>query len=150
VDEDLVLKLIARDWPKFAEACERLDLGTPTREGVRTDMIITAPGTEEEFRSVLFCDGYDAQAPLLDFADIDTGTSVGKDHWPQMTNAPMNSITYEGRLVPILCVRGTRGYHLHESHRSETHPRSTWALAAVATVIWRLFNQWGSLQGRGV
>lgn len=150
MDDDLVLKLIDRDWPGFVEACERLGLGTPSRDGTRIDLVTTAAGTDERFRAVLLCDGYDAQAPLLDFADVETGAMIGREHWPHMAGAPMNNVTYEGRHVPILCVRGTRGYHLHQSHVNEAHPRTTWGLPSVATVIWRLFNQWGPLQGRGV
>jgi hypothetical protein len=150
VDDELVNELIERDWEPFVQQCERLLFASPTRENVRIDLLVTAPGTSERFRPVLFCDDYDANAPLLDFADVQTGTSIGRQHWPKMATAPMNSIQYEGRYVPIACVKGTRGYHLHPSHVAESHSRETWRLPAVATFIWRLFNQWGPYQGRGV
>jgi hypothetical protein len=150
VDDELVDELIGRDWEPFVNACERLQIGEPIRDGTRVDVSLTAPGTDERFRTVLLCDGYDAQAPLLDFAEVESGASLGREHWPRLAGAPMNSISYDGRYLPIVCVPGTRGYHLHSSHSNEAHERSIWRLPAVATLIWRMFNQWGPLQGRGV
>ena len=150
MDSELVLRLIDRDWGGFVSACERLGLGVPNRDLTRIDLVTTAPGTKERFRSVLLCDDYDAQAPILDFADVETGSMRGREQWPQMADAPLNSVSVDGTYLPILCWPGTRGYHIHQSHTGETYPRSVWCLTAVATVLWRLFNKCGSLQGRGV
>jgi hypothetical protein len=149
LDESLVVELIERDWPPFEKLCRRLALGSPARQGTRVDLGVELLGSDETFRAVLFCDGYDAQPPLLDFADAESG-EVGREHWPRVPNAPMNSVEYEGRYVPIVCVPGNRGYHLHQSHAAEDHRRDTWRLPQLATLIWRLFHAWGAIEGRGV
>lgn len=149
MDAGLVGELIERDWDDFVAACRRYGFEAPLRDGHRVDILVGITGSDDRFRAVLLCDGYDSQAPVLDFADLD-GVEIGREHWPRMASAPMNSIVFEGRHLPILCVAGTRGYHLHDSHKAEAHPRSSWALPAVATILWRLTAQWGPYQGRGV
>jgi hypothetical protein len=127
--------VIERDWPQFVEHARRLQLGEPTRDGIRIDMLVQPAGTDERFRAVLRCDGYDGQAPLLDFADVEDAMQLGRAHWPRMANAPMNAIEFEGRYLPIICTAGTRGYHLHQSHVAEVHEPGAWRLARVATLL---------------
>jgi hypothetical protein len=155
MDAELVKAVIDRDLAPFAEQARRLGLGTPQRTGTRLDLIVLPPGSADPFRAVLECDDYDAQAPLLDFADVETGQHVGREHWPRMRRATelgiYNSVTLpDGRYVPILCTPGTRGYHLHPSHCTETHPATCWKLACQATLLHRLFHVWGPCDGRGV
>lgn len=150
MDAVLIASLLDRDWPSFVAHAQRLGLGQPQRTGTRLDLIVTAPGTTELFRPVLLCEDYDAAAPLLDFADVEAGESLGGQHWPRMSGAPYNEITYAGRRVPILCTPGTLGYHLHPSHHAEVHDKSVWTLARQASLISRLMTQMGTYQGRGV
>ena len=149
MDPDLVAMLIDRDWAPFLTQARRLGLGEPERDGERIDVVVTPGGTDARFRAALLCDGYDGVAPLLDFADLETG-ELGAEHWPRMSNAPYNAITYAGRNVPILCTPGTRGYHLHQSHSSEVHNKSIWALPRQASLLGRLMSQMGSYVGRGL
>ena len=150
MDEALVEVLIERDWPQFIEQTRRLRLGEPTRDGVRIDVLVQPVGTDEMFRAVLQCDGYDGQAPLLDFADVEDGTQLGRAYWPHMANAPMNAIEVEGRYLPIICTAGTRGYHLHASHIAEAHEPKVWRLARVASLLARFVRRMGPYIGRGV
>ena len=147
---ELVEALIDRDWDTFATRAARLGLGQPARHGTRIAMTVTPPGTNELFRAVLLCDDYNAVAPLLDFADPKTGKDHGRQHWPRMQNAPYNEIVYRGRHLPILCVPGTLGYHLHPSHHTEVHDKSIWSLPRQASLIARLMTQMGPYVGRGV
>lgn len=150
MDAALTEALIDRDWAPFVAQARRLGLGTPTRTGSRVDMIVVPRETDEQFRAVLLCDDYDAVAPLLDFADVEVGESLGREHWPRMGGAPYNEIAYRGRSVPILCTPGTRGYHLHPSHCSEVHDKRIWRLARQAALIARLMTQMGPYIGRGL
>lgn len=149
MDAELVAQLIDRDWAALLAQARRLSLGMPERAGERIDIVVSPPTTHERFRAVLFCDGYDALAPLLDFADIDTGV-LGNEHWPRMASAPYNAINYGGRSLPILCTPGTRGYHLHPSHCGETHDKAIWTLARQASLLARLMSQMGPYSGRGL
>lgn len=149
MDDALVNSLIDRDWAPFLEQVRRLDLGEPTRANSRIDIPVQPLDTDAEFLAVLFCDGYDAQAPLLDFADPEKPAQVGGPYWPRIEGAPMNSVVWNGRTVPIICTPGTRGYHLHESHAAEQHPRERWRLPVVATLVAR-FLRMGPYRGRGV
>lgn len=90
MDAVLIASLLDRDWPSFVAHAQRLGLGQPQRTGTRLDLIVTAPGTTELFRPVLLCEDYDAAAPLLDFADVEAGESLGGQHWPRMSGAPYN------------------------------------------------------------
>jgi hypothetical protein len=150
MDSTLVAKLIERDWPTFLRQLRLLDLGVPELAGTRIDMIVAPRGSTDQFVAVLECDNYDAQAPLLDFADMDDRASLGAAHWPRIEGAPMNSVSIDGRSVPILCTPGTRGYHVHSSHMGETHAREVWRLPAVATLLHRFLRMMGSYQGRGL
>lgn len=150
MDRALVDALIDRDWAPFAAQAGRLSLGTPRRRGTRIDMNVTPHDTEEEFRVVLLCEDYDALAPLLDFGDLKTGKLLGREHWPRLGNAPYNEIVHRGRHVPILCIPGTLGYHLHPSHHTEVHDKSIWSLPRQASLIARLMTQMGPYRGRGV
>jgi hypothetical protein len=150
VDEELVNNLIDRDWAPFVNQARRLRLGDPQRDRSRIDIIVRPHGTEDDFRVVLFCDGYDAQAPVLDFADLDDPELLGAPYWPNMGSAPMNSITFGGRQLPIICTPGTRGYHLHDSHRAEEHPREVWRLPRIAGILARFLRRMGPYQGRGI
>lgn len=150
MDTALAIKLIDRDWPAFIRQLRLLDLGVPELAGTRIDLVVTPTGSTDRFVAVLECDGYDAQAPLLDFADPDDRASLGAAHWPRIDGAPMNSVAIGGRSVPILCTPGTRGYHLHSSHIAETHAREIWRLPAVATLLHRFLRTMGPYQGRGV
>jgi hypothetical protein len=149
MDPELVQQLIDRDWAPLLAQARRLGLGEPKRHEERIELLVTPQGTDTRFRAVLLCDGYDATAPLLDFADPETG-ELGCAHWPHMANAPYNAITYDGRHVPILCTPGTRGYHLHPSHRGEHYDKSIWKLARQASLLGRLMTQMGPYVGRGV
>jgi hypothetical protein len=150
MDSTLVAELIDRDWASFVEQTRRLGLGEPSRRADRIDLLVTPHGASEEFRAVLFCDDYDAFAPLLDFADVETGEQLGRAYWPRMSEAPYNEVMAKGRNLPILCTPGTRGYHLHASHSSETYERRIWLLPRQADLIARLLNRMGTYQGRGL
>lgn len=150
MDEALAIKLIERDWEAFVAQSRRLALGDPIRTGTRIDLLTSPTGTDERFRPVLLCDGYDAQAPLLDFADLDDGDILGGPYWPRMQNAPMNSVTVAGRTMPIICTPGTRGYHLHSSHVAETYSRETWRLPTVASLLHVFLRKMGPYAGRGI
>jgi len=149
VDGALASALIDRDWAPFLEQVRRLGLGEPARHDTRIDIAARPPGAEEDFLAVLLCDGYDAQAPVLDFADPADPTALGAAHWPRIDGAPMNSVAWDGRQLPIICTPGTRGYHLHPSHVAEQHPRERWRLPVVATLLSR-FLRMGPYRGRGV
>jgi hypothetical protein len=149
MDAELVTLLIDRDWAALLAQARRLGLGAPERVEHRIDLVVSPPDTSERFRAVLLCDGYDAVAPLLDFADLKTG-ELGNEHWPRMAGAPYNAINYGGRNLPILCTPGTRGYHLHPSHCGESHDKATWTLPRQASLLARLMSQMGSYTGRGV
>jgi hypothetical protein len=149
MDDALVGRIIDRDWQDTVAQALRLDLGTPERRGLRIDIPVIPPGSGEAFRAVLLCDDYDARPPLLDFADIAHPGLVGREYWPSIENAPMNAVTIDGRYVPILCLVGTRGYHLHPSHVAEQHPKSCWRLPAVVVILHR-FLRMGRLVRRGV
>jgi hypothetical protein len=150
MDDTLVESLIDRDWPAFFRACRALAVGTPERHGQVVRIRCMPSGTDTGYLAVLDCHGYNAVAPLLDFANPDDPHQTGREWWPNMANAPFNNIEIDGRHVPIVCVKGTRGYHLHPSHCTEAHDRSTWHLVASATLIHRLLHTWGPHQGRGV
>ena len=134
----------------FAAQSALLGLGTP----VRTDTDIFVPlkpiESSDEFLAVLGCDDYDVVAPLLDFADPGNPAERGGAYWPKMEGAPMNSIAYAGRTVPIICTPGTRGYHLHTSHKAESWPASTWKLPKVASLLARFAHEMGPYGGRGL
>jgi hypothetical protein len=150
MDAALVSALIDRDWAPFVAQARRLGLDDPVRHGDRIDVIVTPPDADEPFRAVLLCDDYDAVAPLLDFADLETGKQRGRAHWPRMSEAPYNSVVIDGLEVPILCTPGTRGYHLHSSHNHEAHEKKIWLLPRQADLIARLMNRMGAYQGRGL
>jgi hypothetical protein len=149
MDAALSNALIDRDWEDFTTQVGRLKLGWPERDGTRIDVVVTAPGTTEQFCAALLCDDYDAIAPVLDFADLADPALLGRVHWPNIEGAPYNSVTYDGRYLPILCVVGTRGYHIHSSHSAEQHPKSSWRLPVVASRL-HWFLRMGRLVGRGV
>ena len=150
MDEELSIRLIERDWEAFHRQARLLALGEPVRSGTRIDLPVVPAGSDDRFVAVLLCDGYDAVAPLLDFADPDHPESLGAAFWPRMQAAPMNSVPLGGRTVPIVCTPGTRGYHAHPSHASESYRRETWRLPAVATVLHRLLRTMGPYVGRGL
>lgn len=147
MDTELVLAVIERDWPKFTAQAGRLGLGQPRRTGTEIHVPVRPAGADEDFLAVLECDGYDLVAPLLDFADFADPGRRGAFYWPRMASAPMNQIAIGSRTVPIVCTPGTRGYHLHISHAQEDHPRRTWRLPAVATLLHRFLTQMGPYQG---
>jgi hypothetical protein len=149
VDVQLLDAVLERDWASFSAQCARLRLGPPRRAGSRIDVPVTPTGTTDPYVAVLLCDDYDARAPLLDFANPTNPAELGALWWPNMATAPYNTITYQGRQIPILCTPGTLGYHLHPSHYAETHQRTIWRLPKVATLIARLVHHWGPYQGRG-
>lgn len=149
MDAALTNALIDRDWGDFTTQAERLKLGSPERDGTRIDIVVTAPATTEQFRAALLCDDYDAIAPVLDFAALDDPDLLGREYWPNIEGAPYNSVMYDGRHLPIICVVGTRGYHIHTSHSAEQHPKSCWRLPAVASLLHR-FLRMGRLVGRGL
>jgi hypothetical protein len=149
MDEELVLAAIERDWQAFVDQSRRLGLAEPRQNGTTIHIPLRPPGSEEEFLGVLECDGYDAIAPLLDFADPANPQTRGREHWPNIAGAPFNSIQIDSRYVPIVCIKGTRGYHLHPSHSSETYDRDTWRLPTVISLIHR-FLRMGPLTGRGL
>lgn len=150
MDTELVLAVIDRDWQVFIAQAARLGLGAPRRTGVEIGIPVRPAGTGEDYLAILECDGYDVAAPLLDFANPEHPDQRGGPCWPRMGSAPMNQITIGNRSVPIICTPGTRGYHLHISHVHEAHPRTTWRLSAVATLLHRFLTQMGPYQGRGV
>lgn len=150
MDLILVESLIERDWQAFTQVCRSLAVGTPERSGDLIHISCKPTGASDEFLAVIECDEYDAQAPLLDFANPKDFTDVGRHWWPRMQGAPYNNIELGGRHVPILCVQGTRGYHLHPSHCAEQHDRSTWRLATTATILHRLLHQWAPYVSRGL
>ena len=150
MDTALVTAIIDRDWEDFESSCRRLGFGTPVRSDGVISLTCRPRGTDDEFLAVILCDDYDAKAPLLDFGDPASSEDIGRQWWPRMAAAPMNNISYEGRHLPILCVPGTRGYHLHPSHCNEAHARAAWRLPVTATILQRLLHQWGPYQGRGL
>jgi hypothetical protein len=149
MQDELAEALIERDWAPFLEQASRLGLGVPVRTGIRVNVPVRPVKVDQDFVAVLFCDGYDSQAPLLDFCDPAEPARLGAEHWPRMSNAPMNSILFQGRQIPILCTPGTRGYHLHSSHHTEDHPRTAWRLAKIASLL-SIFMRMGDYQGRGL
>jgi hypothetical protein len=149
VDAGLVNAVIDRDWAPFVAQLNRLALGQATREDARIDIVVRPPAAEADFLAVLICDEYDDQAPVLHFANPAAPAEIGAEHWPRIDGAPMNAVTWNGANLPIICVVGTRGYHIHPSHVSETHPKSCWQLPAVATVLHRFLHM-GAYRGRGV
>lgn len=149
MDAALVEALIDRDWPDFLAQARRLGLGEPTRSGIRIDIPVRPAGADEDFLAVLVCEDYDAAAPVLNFADPENPSQVGAAHWPNIEGAPMNSVTWNGAQLPIICVIGTRGYHIHSSHVSEAHDKSVWRLPAVASVLHRFLRE-GTYRGRGI
>jgi hypothetical protein len=149
MDEELVLAAIERDWQAFVDQSRRLGLARPRQDGTTIYVRLRAPGSEEDFLAVLECDDYDAIAPLLDFADPTNPQARGREHWPNIAGAPFNSIQIESRYVPIICTKGTRGYHLHPSHSGEAHDRDTWRLPKVISLISQ-FLRMGPLAGRGI
>jgi len=150
MDAALVASLIDRDWDPFVQACRTLSVGTPSRDGDRILVTCVPAGTDETFLAVVECDDYDAQAPLLDFANPEDPSDFGRQWWPQMQAAPYNGVVVGGRDLPILCVKGTRGYHLHTSHSAEQYERAVWRLPVTATLLHRLLHQWGPYMKRGV
>lgn len=150
MDAALIHAVIDRDWPALTAQAARLGLGSPHRTGMEIHIPVRPAGASEGYLAILECDGYDAVAPLLDFADPEHPDQRGGRFWPQMGTAPMNSVALGERSVPIICTPGTRGYHLHPSHAQENHPRSTWRLSAVATLLNRFLTQMGPYQGRGI
>ena len=150
MDIELVHAVIDRDWAAFAAQSGRLGLGTPIRTGTDIFVPLQPTGASEEFLAVLGCDEYDMIAPLLDFADPGSPAERGGAYWPKMGGAPMNSIVYAGRTIPIICTPGTRGYHLHTSHAAESWPASTWKLPKVASLLWRFAHGMGPYRGRGL
>jgi hypothetical protein len=149
MDTALTNALIDRDWGDFTTQLKRLKLGSPQRNGTRIDIVVSAPDTAGQFRAALLCDDYDAIAPVLDFADLADPDLLGREYWPNIEGAPYNSVMYAGRYLPIICVVGTRGYHIHTSHAAEQHPKSSWRLPAVASLLHR-FLRMGRLVGRGI
>src|ERR1700723_2412527 len=107
MDTALVSQLLDRDWPIFVSACKRLGLSPPSRSESTLSLQCRPKGTSDEFLAILSCDDYDAQAPLLDFADPSGSGDIGRQWWPQMAGAPNNSIVLDERHLPILCVPGT-------------------------------------------
>ena len=143
-------QLIDKDWPDFVSSSRRLGLGEPSRADATLSLLCSPSGSSDKFLAVLTCDNYDAQAPLLDFADPTGSGDTGRQWWPRMESAPLNNIMLGSRHLPILCVPGTLGYHLHPSHCNEQHTRTTWRLPVSSTILHRLLHQWGPYQGRGV
>ena len=150
MDAALVHAAIDRDWPGLSAQAGRLRLGSPSRAGMEIHILARPTDADEDYLAVLECDGYDAVAPLLDFANPQDPAQRGRQFWPQMATAPMNTVAVGDRSVPIICTPGTRGYHIHTSHHAESHPRSTWRLAAVATLLHRFLAQMGPYRGRGL
>ena len=150
MDAALVTSVIDRDWDDFESACRRLGIGRPIRSGTVITVRCTPAASDELFLAVVECDGYDAQAPLVNFGDPTSSDDRGRHWWPRMGTAPMNNISLGDQQLPILCVPGTRGYHLHPSHSTEQHPRSAWRLPVTATILHRFLHQWGPYQGRGL
>lgn len=150
MDAALVASLVDRDWEPFVQTCRTLAVGTPWRDGERILVPCVPAGTEEGFLALVECDDYDAQAPLLDFANPQDPGDFGRQWWPHMQGAPYNGVVVGGRDLPILCVKGTRGYHLHTSHSAEQYGRSVWRLPVTATLLHRLLHQWGPYVKRGV
>jgi len=130
MDVALSNALIDRDWEDFTTQVGRLKLGWPERDGTRIDVVVT-PHPARPSSSAQHCsaDDYDAIAPVLDFADLADPGAPRRVHWPNIEGAPYNSVTYDGRYLPILCVVGTRGYHIHSSHSAEQHPEKQLASA---------------------
>ena len=150
MDIELVHAVIDRDWAAFAAQSARLGLGIPTRTDTDIFIPLQPIGASEEFLAVLGCDDYDTIAPLLDFANPGNPAERGGAYWPKMAEAPMNSISYSGRTIPIICTPGTRGYHLHTSHKAESWPASTWKLPKVASLLCRFAHEMGPYRGRGL
>jgi len=150
MDAKLANKLVDRDWPMLVRQARLLGLGEPVRDELRIDLRLAVGDAADAYLAVLLCDGYDALAPVLDFADPEHPDVLGAPFWPRFSGAPMNSIEFDGRTLPILCTPGTRGYHLHSSHVSETFPREAWRLPVAATLIHRLVTGMGDYLGRGV
>ena len=150
MDQALSIELIRRDWAAFVRQTRLLGLGRPVRHGTRIDLVVRPLGADEDFRAVLFCNDYDARPPLLDFANPARPDEVGPAFWPRIQNAPVTSVAIEGRSVPMICTPGTLGYHVHSSHSAEAHPRETWRLASVASILHRFLNKMGPYEGRGV
>ena len=150
IDEELVTRVIDRDWRDFEAACRRLGVGIPTIAGQRISIPCIPAASADQYLAIVECVDYDAQAPLLQFADPAGSGDIGRQWWPRMATAPINNIVLDGAHTPILCVPGTLGYHLHPSHCNEQHPRTAWRLPVVAAILHRFLHQWGPYQGRGL
>lgn len=150
MDAELSINLVERDWAALVAQCSRLNLGQPRRTGLDVFIKVRVEKVDEEFMAVLECDEYNALAPLLDFADREDLTRRGAPYWPKFADAPMNSVVIGTRAVPILCTPGTRGYHLHQSHRAERFAPADWPLSRSAALLWRLTHEMGPYERRGV
>ncbi len=150
MEEALTLQLIERDWPALLHQARVLGLGEPTRTGTRIDIPVIPVDSDDRFLAVLLCADYDAVAPLLDFADPEDPALTGRSYWPRMASAPINGVEIGARYVPIICTPGTLGYHIHSSHSAEVHPRETWRLPVVATLVYKFLRTMGPYTGRGV
>lgn len=150
MDAELSIRLVERDWAALAAQCSRLHLGDPRREGLEVFIAVPVTEVDDPFEAVLECDEYNAVAPLLDFVDLSDPTRRGAPYWPKFETAPITSIEIGDRKVPMLCTPGTRGYHLHPSHRAERFEPTAWPLARSANLLWRLTHEMGTYQGRGV
>lgn len=144
---ELTLELIAEDWPAAERQARRLGLTLNRRGPDSVDLLVPyQPTADQEFLVRLRCDGYDDVAPSFQFVDPANPDLTGPQYW-----ARMSGISYArgdaGEVV--LCTPGVREYHQHQSHRAESHPKSTWKLPRVIYLVWNYFNSSGCFVGAG-
>jgi hypothetical protein len=147
-DLELTLDLMAEDLP--AAQCQARSLGLALQRGDGDHAIdlyipyMAPDGVAYLIR--LRCDGYDEQAPSFQFVNPANPEETGPQWWARMAN-----IGYphgdDGEVV--YCTPGIREYHQHPSHRQEAHPKGTWKLARVVTLVWQYLYHSGPYAGRG-
>lgn len=147
-DLELTLDLIAEDLPAAMRQARSLGLALwrgNDQQAIDLYISYMAPDTVE-YVIRLRCDGYDEQAPSFQFVNPANLEETGPQWWPRMAN-----ISYargdHGEVV--YCTPGTREYHQHPSHRQEIHPKSTWKLARVVSLVWQYLYHSGSYIDRG-
>jgi hypothetical protein len=148
-DPQLALDLIAGDLPAAQVQANALGLELIRRAPESIDLLLPHHTAQDnrDYLIRLRCDGYDGVAPSFQFVDPTNPDLTGGQYW-----ARMSGIGYaRGDLGEVVfCTAGVREYHQHPSHRGEVHPKSTWRLARVVTLVWDYFFRSGDYIGPGV
>ena len=147
-DPELTLDLIAEDLASAERQANSLGLTLLRGEDQRAfDLYVPYEAPDgEKYLIRLRCDSYDEKAPSFQFVNPDNIEETGPQWWPRMAGM---GYARGDRGEVVYCTPGLREYHQHSSHRNESHPKSTWKLARVVTLVWRYLHQSGTYTGRG-